>query len=49
MSMLDNLKFIRENGIRLFLEKEKERWTCEKCGGTICVHRGFCLNCGNEK
>ncbi len=46
MSMIDNLEFIKNNGIKAFLKKEKERWTCKKCGGTICVHGGFCLNCG---
>ena len=45
MSMIDNLEFIKENGIRMFLKKEKEKWGCKKCGGTICVHRGVCLNC----
>lgn len=45
MSMIENLKYIKELGIRKFLQKEKTRWACEKCGGTICVHRGYCLNC----
>jgi ribosomal protein S27AE len=49
MSMIDNLEFIKSSGIRVFLKKEKERWTCKKCGGTICVHREFCLDCGNKK
>lgn len=48
MSMLDNLKYIKDNGIRMFLAKEKEKWTCQKCHATICVHRGFCLKCGNK-
>ncbi|MFA5166301.1 MAG: DUF3795 domain-containing protein [Candidatus Paceibacterota bacterium] len=48
MSMIDNLEFIKNNGIKVFLKKEEEKWTCKKCGGTICVHRGFCLNCGNK-
>jgi len=46
--MIDNLEFIKNNGIKAFLKKEKEKWTCKKCGGTICVHGGFCLNCGNK-
>lgn len=45
MSMVDNLEFIKNNGIRMFIKEEKEKWTCKKCGGTICVHRGFCLKC----
>ncbi|MFA5021914.1 MAG: DUF3795 domain-containing protein [Patescibacteria group bacterium] len=48
MSMLENLEFIKNNGIRMFVKKEKSKWACKKCDGTICVHRGFCLNCGNK-
>ena len=45
MSMIENLDNIRELGIEQFLQKEQERWRCPDCGGPICVHRGFCLNC----
>lgn len=48
MSMLDNLKTIEEQGIRKFLEHEKQRWTCSKCEGVICVHSGKCIKCGQE-
>ena len=46
MSMLDNLEYIRENGLTAFKEREDERWRCPKCSGTICVHKGYCLICG---
>jgi hypothetical protein len=45
MSMIENLKYIKESGVRKFLQNEKTRWACQKCGGTICVHRGYCLKC----
>ncbi len=45
MSMIENLEYIRENGLEIFVDKEKKRWACDGCGGTICVHRGFCLYC----
>jgi hypothetical protein len=48
MSMIENLKFIKEEGIRKFVDNEKNRWTCKKCKGTICVHRSFCMDCGNN-
>ncbi len=48
MSMLENLEFIQKNGLNAFEEKEKERWRCKKCGGTICVHRGWCYQCGER-
>jgi hypothetical protein len=46
MSMLENLEYIEDHGIRAFVRWEKERWTCSECGGIICVHRGFCASCG---
>ncbi len=49
MSMLENLKNIEELGIRKFVKNEKVRWTCSECGGTICVHRGYCSECGKKK
>ena len=48
MSMLENLKFIKEKGLNIFVEKEKEKWRCKKCGGVICVHRGYCSECGEK-
>jgi len=49
MSMIENLEAIGQHGIRKFIKSEKERWTCSKCGGVICVHRGFCSTCGEKK
>jgi hypothetical protein len=46
MSMLDNLAYIKEFGIRKFVKKETERWTCPQCGILLCVHKPQCLNCG---
>lgn len=46
MSMIGNLEAIREYGIRTFIKREKERWTCVHCGGTINVHRHCCSSCG---
>lgn len=46
MSMIDNLRVIKESGMDAFLQSEQKRWTCDECGGTVCVHRGYCLACG---
>jgi len=48
MSMIENLGNIRELGIGAFVENEKERWRCKKCGGVINVHRGYCSDCGEK-
>lgn len=44
-SMLENLENIEKQGIEKFLEDQRKRWKCEKCGGMICVHKKKCLNC----
>ncbi|MDI3485317.1 MAG: hypothetical protein PWQ51_1617 [Methanolobus sp.] len=44
-SLVGNLKTIQESGIELFLQNEKSKWTCSKCGGTICMHEGYCYSC----
>jgi len=36
MSMIENLEYIRNNGIRKFMKNEKQRWI--KDGKIICVH-----------
>jgi hypothetical protein len=46
MSMIDNLKYIKENGIEKFLEAEKQKWKCSQCGQPVCCHNGICYNCG---
>ncbi len=48
MSMIENLVNIRDYGIRKFVKNEDVRWTCSRCGGTICVHDGFCIECGKK-
>jgi hypothetical protein len=36
MSEIENLEFIRDNGIRKFIAREQKRWMCER--GIFCVH-----------
>ena len=48
MSMLENLENIREHGINEFVRNEKVRWACPECGGMICCHKGYCVDCGEE-
>lgn len=45
MSMIENLKSIQENGIETFLDKEREKWSCLKCGEQVCCHNGLCMKC----
>jgi hypothetical protein len=46
MSMIENLDNIKKYGIRVFVKSENTRWACPHCGGVICVHKGYCLDCG---
>ncbi len=45
MSMIENLQFIKENGIEAFLGQQEENYRCPECGGTVCVHTGICYGC----
>lgn len=45
MSMIDNLRYIKEHGIEAFLLKEQDKWKCPSCGATICCHSHSCLSC----
>jgi hypothetical protein len=47
MSMLDNLGYIRDNGMPAFLEREEARWKCPSCAGVLSVHRNDCPACGH--
>jgi hypothetical protein len=49
MSMVENLEYIKKFGVRKFIRNEKTRWACPKCGGVICVHKGYCSGCGKKK
>jgi hypothetical protein len=45
-SMIESLNLIRDQGIGEFLNHETGNWLCKECGGVICVHRGYCVDCG---
>lgn len=49
MSMIKNLEDIKKFGVITFLIAEKKKWTCSKCGGTICVHKDYCYSCEKKK
>lgn len=47
MSMIENLGYIRQFGIRRFVAQEKERWACPQCDKKRCVHKANCIHCGH--
>ncbi len=48
MSMIDNLEYIKQFGIRKFVRREKEKWVCPGCGKIICIHKKTCIFCGYD-
>jgi len=49
MSNLENIRIIKDSGLNYFVQLENEKWKCNECGGMICVHRGFCVECEKKK
>ncbi len=45
-SPIENLKYIKENGMEQFLKQQQEKWKCRHCGGVISCHNGICYTCG---
>jgi hypothetical protein len=49
MSMIENLKYIKANGISTFLKDQRKKWKCPTCDGNISCHNGLCFKCDLEK
>lgn len=49
MSEIENLNYIKKNGVRKFIKWQEEKWKCEKCGELISCHNGICYNCDSDK
>lgn len=47
-SPVQNLNNIKDMGLQQFIEIQKEKWKCIRCGELLCVHQDVCLNCGNQ-
>jgi uncharacterized OB-fold protein len=45
MSIIENQKSIKDSGLDNFVTDENIKWKCKGCGGVICVHLGYCMNC----
>ncbi|MBN1902859.1 DUF3795 domain-containing protein [Candidatus Sumerlaeota bacterium] len=41
----ENMEYIKENGVKKWLEKQKEEWTCKNCGAEIIWYQREC-SCG---
>ena len=45
VSLVENGILIQTVGAKCFMLKEKEKWTCPRCGGVICIHDRICSEC----
>jgi hypothetical protein len=49
MSMVENLRELKEKGINEFLRVQREKYRCPECGGVVSVHDGKCYACGYKQ
>jgi len=47
-SPVNNLRTIKERGMRSFLASQRRKWRCRRCGGLISCHNGLCFSCDRE-
>ena len=47
MSMVENLKEIKDKGMKEFLDNQESKYKCSKCGDIISVHDRKCYVCGH--
>jgi hypothetical protein len=45
MSMVENIREIKEKGIKKFLENQEEKYACPECGDVVSVYCGKCYTC----
>jgi hypothetical protein len=49
MSMVENIKQLKAEGMEKFLDSQRERFKCPSCGDVVCVHDGKCYSCGYKR
>jgi hypothetical protein len=49
MSMVENLRELKEKGVEEFLRIQREKYRCPECGDVVSVHDGKCYVCGYKE
>lgn len=44
-SLMENSEVVKNQGLKIFMEKQKVIYTCSKCGGIISIHDRECSEC----
>lgn len=42
---MENSRFVQEQNLEHFMEQQKIKYTCSKCGGIISIHDRECSEC----
>ena len=45
INMIENLLRIKEIGAKQWLSEQEEKWSCQSCGGNVCVMDKKCYDC----
>lgn len=44
-SLMENSEVVKNQGLEIFMEQQKIKYTCSKCGGIISIHDRECSEC----
>lgn len=45
-SLIENSLFVKNHSLVVFMEKQKQEYTCKECGGVYSIHDKVCTECG---
>ncbi|MFW9821313.1 MAG: DUF3795 domain-containing protein [Candidatus Thorarchaeota archaeon] len=46
VNMIENLRRIKELGVKQWIKEQRKLYTCPRCEGEICIHDTECYDCG---
>ena len=44
-SLMENSEIVKNQGLEVFMEQQKKKYTCSTCGGVISIHDKECSEC----
>jgi predicted amidophosphoribosyltransferase len=47
--VLDNLRRMKEEGVKAWIEAEEKRWLCPQCKDPVEWYARSCFHCGTEQ
>jgi len=48
ISLVENLKRMKQIGLKQWIKEQEKLYKCPECGGEISMHDNECFNCGNK-